>query len=335
MLIKEPLLYRTSPTLKLLSVLLIILLSLLFTLIISIVIGFLFYGGDMMDYLSESLSFSDPELLPMLKYLQIVNTLGLFVFPPLIFAYMVSRKPWQYLNLHRNPAFVSTLTAIAAIVVILPFLHWVADINEMMLLPEWMSGIENWMKRSEEQAKELTDLFLGTSSIAGLMVNMLMIAILPAIGEELLFRAVLLRLFRELTKNVHLAVIISAILFSALHMQFYGFLPRFILGLFLGYLFVWTRSIWVPILVHFFNNGIAVFAAWMFARGNISTDASSFGETGQTFLIIASLVMVIALTALIWYSEAKKREAPLIDASRIFWLKKINSLSLLLFLKSS
>ncbi|NQT78212.1 MAG: CPBP family intramembrane metalloprotease [Bacteroidetes bacterium] len=311
MLIKEPLLYRTSPTLKLLSVLLIILLSLLFTLIISIVIGFLFYGGDMMDYLSESLSFSDPELLPMLKYLQIVNTLGLFVFPPLIFAYMVSRKPWQYLNLHRNPAFVSTLTAIAAIVVILPFLHWVADINEMMLLPEWMSGIENWMKRSEEQAKELTDLFLGTSSIAGLMVNMLMIAILPAIGEELLFRAVLLRLFRELTKNVHLAVIISAILFSALHMQFYGFLPRFILGLFLGYLFVWTRSIWVPILVHFFNNGIAVFAAWMFARGNISTDASSFGETGQTFLIIASLVMVIALTALIWYSEAKKKGSTL------------------------
>ncbi len=311
MLIKEPLLYRTSPTLKLLSVLLIILLSLLFTLIISIVIGFLFYGGDMMDYLSESLSFSDPALLPMLKYLQIVNTLGLFVFPPLIFAYMVSRKPWQYLNLHRNPAFVSTLTAIAAIVVILPFLHWVADINEMMLLPEWMSGIENWMKHSEEQAKELTDLFLGTSSIAGLMVNMLMIAILPAIGEELLFRAVLLRLFRELTKNVHLAVIISAILFSALHMQFYGFLPRFILGLFLGYLFVWTRSIWVPILVHFFNNGIAVFAAWMFARGNISTDASSFGETGQTFVIIASLVMVIAMTALIWYSEAKKKGSTL------------------------
>lgn len=311
MLIKEPLLYRTSSTLKLLSVLLIILLSLLFTLIISIVLGFLLYGGDMMDYLSESLSFSDPALLPMLKYLQIVNTLGLFVFPPLIFAYMVSRKPWQYLRLHRNPALVSTLTGIAVIVVILPFLHWVVDINEMMSLPEWMSGIEDWMKRSEEQARELTDLFLGTGSISGLMVNMLMIAILPAIGEELLFRAVLLRLFRELTKNVHLAVIISAILFSALHLQFYGFLPRLILGLFLGYLFVWTRSIWVPILVHFFNNGIAVLAAWMYARGSIKTDASSFGEVGQTSVIIASLVMVIAMTAVIWYSEAKKKGSTL------------------------
>jgi membrane protease YdiL (CAAX protease family) len=265
----------------------------------------------MMDYLSESLSFSDPALLPMLKYLQIVNTLGLFVFPPLIFAFLVSKKPWQYLSLHRNPALVSTLTAIAVIVVILPFLHWVADINEMMTLPEWMSGIENWMKRSEEQAKELTDLFLNTGSISGLMVNMLMIAILPAIGEELLFRGVLLRLFRELTKNVHLAVIISAILFSALHLQFYGFLPRFILGLFLGYLFVWTRSIWVPILVHFFNNGIAVFAAWMYSRGSIKTDASSFGDVGQPFVIIASLVMVIAMTTVIWYSEAKKKGSTL------------------------
>lgn len=297
--------------LKLLSLLLIILLSLLFTLIIGMASGYLFFGADMMDYIKEGLSIVHPDLLPMLKYLQIINTLGLFVIPPLLFAYLVSRKPVEYLGIHMRPAMLSTIAGVAVIIVILPFIHWTAGLNEMMHFPEWLSGIENWMKQSEEQAKELTGLFLGTSSLTGLMLNLMMIAVLPAIGEEFLFRGVLLRLFREWFGSPHTAVIISAFLFSALHMQFYGFLPRFILGLFLGYLFVWTRSIWVPVIVHFFNNGIAVAAAWLYHRGSINTDADSLGDAGQSFMIISSLLMVLILTLLIRYYEGKKKGSTL------------------------
>ena len=306
-LIREPLLYHTSSLLKILSFLLIILLSLLFTLIFGLASGYLFFGSEMMDYIKEGLSLVNPELLPMLKYLQIINTLGLFVFPPLLFAYFVSKTPASYLGMNRNPALISTLTGIAVIIVILPFLHWTAGINEMLSLPEWMSGIENWMKSSEEQAREITTLFLSSQTVMGLMANLLMIAILPAIGEEFLFRGVLLRLFREWAGNVHVAVILSALLFSALHLQFYGFLPRFILGIFLGYLFVWTRSIWVPVIVHFFNNGIAVVAAWLHARGSISTDVDSLGDADQPFMIISSLLMVLVLIISIRYYEDKKK----------------------------
>jgi hypothetical protein len=261
----------------------------------------------MMDYANGSIVLTDPAFLPMLKYLQIVNTLGLFIIPPIVFAFFVSKKPAQYLALTRTPALVSTLAGIALIVLILPFLHWTASINEMMCLPDWMSGIEAWMQRSEAQAKEITELFLGTGTIAGLAVNMLMIAVLPAIGEELFFRGVLLRLFREWMSNVHLAVIISALLFSALHLQFYGFLPRFILGLFLGYLYIWTRSIWAPIIVHFLNNGIAVFAAWLYAGGIIDTNADSLGDVDQPLFVISSLIMVLVMLAVIAFYESQKK----------------------------
>jgi membrane protease YdiL (CAAX protease family) len=310
-LIREPLLYRTSSPLKILSLLLIILISLLFTLIFGMASGYLFFGSELMDYIKEGLSLANPDLLPMLKYLQVINTLGMFVFPPLLFAYFVSTKPANYLGMNRNPALVSTLAGVALIVVILPFLHWTAGLNEMLSLPEWMSGVENWMKDSEEQAKEITTLFLSTQSVSGLMVNILMIAILPAIGEEFLFRGVLLRLFKEWTANVHIAVIISALLFSALHLQFYGFLPRFILGVVLGYMFVWSGSIWVPVIIHFFNNGIAVVAAWLYERGTISADAESLGSADQPFMIITSLLMVLVLIISVRYFSGIKKGSTL------------------------
>jgi len=306
-LIREPLLYHTSSSLKLLSLLLIILISLLFTLIFAMAGGYLFFGSEIMDYIKDGASLTRPELLPMLKYLQMVNTLGLFIIPPLLFAYLVSKNPVGYLTINRPPALVSAVLGVAVIIVILPFIHWTAGINEMLNLPEWMSGVESWMKSSEEQAKKFTELFLASNTIGGLMVNLLMIAILPAIGEEFLFRGVLLRLFREWTGNIHIAVIISAFLFSAIHLQFYGFLPRFILGLLLAYLFVWTGSIWVPVLVHFFNNGIAVVAAWLYERGSIGTSVDAIGESPQAFMIISSLVMVVVLTFMIRYYENKKK----------------------------
>jgi len=306
-LIREPLLYNSSPPLKLLSLLLVILISALFTLIFGLVGGYLFYGSEVMDYLGNLSSIDGPEIMPMLTYLQIINTLGIFVFPPLLFAFLVSRKPTRYLSMEQSPAILSIIAGVAVIIVILPFLLWTAGINEMLNLPEWMAGIENWMKDSEAQAKKLTDLFLATTTTSGLIINLFMIAVLPAIGEEFLFRGVLLRLFREWFGNVHLAVIISAILFSALHLQFYGFLPRFILGIFLGYVFVWTRSIWIPVIIHFFNNGSAVVAAWLYSKGMTTTDAESLGHYDQPFMIISSLLMVLVLVFLIRFYETKKK----------------------------
>ncbi len=298
---------KTSEPLKILAFLLIIIISMVITLLVGIGLGFLFFGGDMMDYVSEGMRLDDAGYLPMLRYLQVVNTLGIFILPPLLFAMLVAVKPAKYLAAHRLPSLVSAFIGTAVIIAILPFIQWTAGINEMLQLPEWLSGVEEWMKRTEEQALQLTELFLDTATVSGLLVNLLMIAVLPAIGEELVFRGVLLRLFRGWTGSTHLAVIITALLFSALHLQFYGFLPRFLLGLLLGYIFVWSGSVWLPILVHFVNNGVAVMAAWLFARGNIQRDFESVGEADSLVVIIASLVVVIAMMVSLKYHERKKK----------------------------
>ncbi len=287
--------------------LLVILVTGLFALIFGMAAGYLFFGGEVMNYLDGSVAFTDPAMLPLLKYLQVVNTIGLFMLPPLIFAWLADRRPLSYLSMDREPAIIITVAGIGAILVILPFIHWVAGINEMLQLPEWLSGLESWMKESEARAAEITSLFLGTRSTYGMLFNLFMIAMLPALGEEFLFRGVLLRLFREWTHSTHLAVFISALLFSALHLQFYGFLPRLILGLMLGYVFVWSGSVWVPVIVHFFNNGLAVVAAWLYERGSITTDVESLGSADQPFLIVASGLMATTLMLLAWAYEGKKK----------------------------
>ena len=164
------------------------------------------------------------------------------------------------------------------------------------------------MDINELQAMKLTEAFLSDISIGGFIVNLLMIGMLAAIGEELLFRGVILRIFKDWSGNTHVAVWISAILFSALHLQFFGFLPRMILGVVLGYLFVWSRSLWVPVITHFINNTAAVIVAFLFYRGNIKTDMESFGSTDNAGWIIGSLVITLFLLIAIFRYEKSIRK---------------------------
>jgi membrane protease YdiL (CAAX protease family) len=311
---RRAILDNTSPPLKLLVLVFVILISLLFTLIFAIVLGFAIFGGGMLDYVQEGLELSDPAFLPVIQYLQIVNTIGLFLLPALVFAILADRMPWRYLSMKVSPRLFTIIMGSAVIVSILPFIAWLAELNGAMVLPEWLSGLEDWMRSSEDQAVELTEMFLSTSTIGGLAINLIMIAILPALGEEFLFRGVILRLFGEWTKNTHIAVLISAFLFSALHLQFYGFLPRFILGVVLGYLFVWTRSVWVPVIIHFVNNGIAVVGGWYYARGEVDKDIESIGRADQAWVILGSFIVVVFFMLLIRLSEHKKKGST-VDAS--------------------
>jgi membrane protease YdiL (CAAX protease family) len=159
------------------------------------------------------------------------------------------------------------------------------------------------MRNSENTAQKLTDAFLAANTWGGLLINMVMVAVLAAVGEELIFRGILVRLFREWTGNVHLAVIIPALLFSALHLQFYGFFGRLVLGIILGYLLVWSGSLWVPITVHFLNNAMAVVVSFLDQRGLISTDLESFGSSQNIYIIIVSFILMIFTMSMIHLHE--------------------------------
>jgi membrane protease YdiL (CAAX protease family) len=156
------------------------------------------------------------------------------------------------------------------------------------------------MKDKEALGARITEAFLSTTSAGGLTVNLIMIAVLPALAEELLFRGVLAKLFRDWTRSNHLAVMISAFVFAAIHLQFYGFLPRFLLGVALGYLFFWSGSLWLPIAAHFTNNFLSVMVEFLFRKGLIPTNAENFGFTTSAWLTGFSFITVVLILYLIF-----------------------------------
>jgi membrane protease YdiL (CAAX protease family) len=173
-----------------------------------------------------------------------------------------------------------------------PLIDVSAFINKL-LIPEH-SWLERTFKPTEELAELMTRLFLDPSSGVPVMVAFLSIAIIPAICEELVFRGVMMPLLAKMTRNIHAAVWITAFLFSLIHMQFYGFLPRMIMGALLGYFVVWSGSLWASILAHFLNNASAFLMFRYF--GTLETpDNSILGHWG--FYAASSLIFVLLLYA--------------------------------------
>lgn len=280
--------------------------SLLLVMALGFGVGYLIFGDDI-NMLASGIDFSSGRQMRVLKYLQMVNQVGLFIMPPLLFALLISSTPMAYLRIKRSHCWYTLATAGVLIIVAIPFVNWLIAINQQVVFPEWLSSVEQWMRRSEADAEQLTRAFLNVHSLKGLMVNIVMIGILPAVGEELLFRGVLLKLFSDIFRNTHGAIWFVAVLFSALHMQFFGFFPRMMLGLLFGYLLVWTDSLWVPIFAHFVNNTFAVIISYFSVRGDITTAVEDIGSFESGYAVLGSVLLIAGLLAGIYYHEKHKR----------------------------
>jgi uncharacterized protein len=275
----------------------------LVVLAVGVALSIPFFGPGLLDNIAALSDYSDPQTVNALKYFQIVNQLGVFVVPAILFVILTDDNISGYLYLDKGSRQFSVIFGFIVLVVSLPFINWIVVINSEMHLPSFLSGVENWMRSAEDNAQQITNAFLATGTWGGFLVNLLMIAGLAAIGEELIFRGILVRLFGEWTRNVHLSVIIPAFLFSALHLQFYGFFGRFLLGIILGYLFIWSGSLWVPIIVHFLNNAMAVIISFLDQRGIISADLESFGASQNVFVILGSFMLMIFTMGIIYLHE--------------------------------
>jgi len=247
--------------------------------------------------------FSLPLSINALKWTQLIQTVAIFLLPPLCMAYLWSQEPLKWLKLtgKRQKIKGEIIWAIAIMLAALPAINLLSSWNEQMTLPAFLEQLEQWMKQQEEAAKTLTDKFLSASTLDVLLVNLLLMAVLPALAEELTFRGVLQRLFQgsnvsdfHTVKVPHIAIWVTAILFSAIHMQFYGFLPRMLMGALFGYMLVWTGSLWVPILMHFTNNAMAVILYFVATRAGWDMEKVDAIGTGDTlWLGIVSLVLTV------------------------------------------
>lgn len=178
----------------------------------------------------------------------------------------------------------------------MPLIGWLSEINMTIPLPDFLM-------RSEEVAALIIDHFFDSPGIGRFMVNMLMIALIPAIGEELFFRGIIQQYLSRGLKSIHLAVIITAFIFSFFHFQFQGFIPRMGLGILFGYLMIWSRSVWLPVLAHFINNGSAVVIEFLNKRDIIPIGYHEFGDDPAPVTILVSAVCSLGICYLIYRTK--------------------------------
>ena len=243
---------------------------------------------------------TNPAVIDALKIIQLVSAIGTFLLPPIIAAWLFSSDPKGYLGVIKKPNSQQIVIAVILLLVAIPFINWMMMANSLMELPPSMKGVEDWMKEMESNAGQITKLLVNTTSIGGLIFNIFLMAVIPALGEEFLFRGVIQKLFKDLAGNVHAGIILSAILFSAMHMQFYGFLPRFALGVMLGYMMYWSGSLWLPVIAHFINNFLAVITTWAASNGSLKINPDTIGtEPGQSAMLGISVFLTWGLLFLL------------------------------------
>ncbi len=243
--------------------------------------------------------------LDHLKVIQIFSSAGMFLVPPFILARIESHDVARYLKLNKpTPAVLLGLTVLIMISA-MPVLDLTVTVNQAMKLPGFLSGVEEWMRQKEKELELLTRQFLTMNTWGDLALNFFMIAALPALGEELIFRGCLQRIFTRWFSSHHAGIWIAAIIFSAIHVQFYGFIPRMLLGALFGYLLVWSNTIWVPVLGHLLNNGITVVAAFVYQQRGQSIDELTSPSDGSVPLYIGSTVVLAGLLYLFYQSAHK------------------------------
>ena len=262
-------------------------------LIVASVIGFalvyLQYGGNILSDMSW-LSDADPYHLPAQRILLVAQQVGLFLVPAWLLARTEGKRVGVFYGFKKPDAGL-LLVVLGLMIGAMPLLEWVTQLNQKMTFPDALKGLEAWMKAAEEQGMKTTEALLKMEHIGIFLINLAMIAVLPALAEELMFRGGLQRAFGRMFNNVHLAIWLSAFIFSAIHLQFYGFFPRLFLGAAFGYLYVWSGSLWYAIFGHFINNGYAVCAAWYMQKNNIPlSEADKTMQIGWYGYIISAVL---------------------------------------------
>jgi membrane protease YdiL (CAAX protease family) len=256
-----------------------------FVMIATLLVTVLVTTGDMND-------------MSNVKVMQLIQSFGLFVIPPFVMAFLWSNNAFEFLRLKSTLRWTTVLYVVAIMLVAIPFINLLSWLNQQIVLPESLSGIEKMMQSSEVQIAEITEKMLNVSTLGALFFNVFLVAVVPALGEELFFRGTIQRLLSD-WKGALFAICITAFVFSAIHMQFYGFLPRMLLGAFLGYLLLWSGSLWLPIIAHFVNNSVVVVFYYLKFNGVKVIDVETIGTDDTLWLGIVSGIVCVFLGFLI------------------------------------
>lgn len=254
--------------------------------------------GLTMEAISGVNSNSSSRLIEATQFLQAVTSLFTFLFSALLFAYLCHPKPTEYLGLKKvqNTRFL---------VLVFPLMVFAVPVFAQ--IGEWMQQIDfgAGAKSSFEEQQKMMKALMGGISVGNLFLYLLIFAALPALGEEFLFRGIVMRFAYNNAQNIHFAILFSAAIFGLAHGTVYNFLPIMLAGVLLGYIYFYSGSLWLSILAHFLNNALAIVLLFLSNKGIISKE---IGEAEG----LPWYLMLFALAALLLiFSLLRKNATPL------------------------
>jgi len=225
-----------------------------------------------------------------------IVSIGTFGFPCLVFPLYHRERPLEYLGIKERPSLKIIGFAILLILLSQPLVTWIAVQNSSFSLPPGMEEIQEQLDRLHHSMTELQKLVTSGTGPLDLLMTLLVMAVIPAILEELFFRKAMLRILYDISRNSHVSIVLSSLLFALVHGEIYYFMPLFAMGLMLGYLALFSGNIWIPIVAHFINNALAVVQMKMLQR---YPDTELLREEYQ-FPLVFILLSALCVIGLMW-----------------------------------
>lgn len=228
-----------------------------------------------------------------IRITQTLTTIGTFLVPALLFAYCQDRRWFGYNAADRIPKQSMVNMVLILSVTLLPVVGVLSAFNQNIMPQE--GAVAEFMRDLEEAANHILEVVTSQRSSWDLISNILVFAVLAGICEEFFFQGALQPLLMNWTRNPHVGILLTALIFSALHFQFYGFIPRFLLGFYLGYLFYWSRSLWLPILAHVLHNALSILVDFTLQGRGIDTDSMQFTDMRGSLPTAAACALISAM----------------------------------------
>jgi uncharacterized protein len=244
--------------------------------------------------------------IDLLKWLQLLASVFTFVFPVFMLALVIRQERLRFFNLHRHINYIQAINVVILFIVTVPLVGISAVLNNYILDFQFLAEFKAASLAKEKLLEDLIKSFFLDKSIGGLITNLIVVALSAAVTEEIFFRGTIQRLFHENIKSIHVSVWLTAIIFSAFHMQFSGFIPRAILGALLGYVYIFTGNLWLPILGHFVNNSLAVIGSHFNIEQLNDVDKNTKPNTMLYVISAVSIGVIVFLLIKIRNNESLK-----------------------------
>ncbi|MGL4994162.1 MAG: lysostaphin resistance A-like protein [Bacteroidales bacterium] len=232
-----------------------------------------------------------------LRIIQLTTIITLFILPAFVVTRLIDGELLNPLSLTIKPKLKGIALITLCILLLQPIIVELANWNSTLELPDSMQHIQEWMRESEAKAEQSLKILLQGDDITSYLINIIIVSIMAGFGEELFFRGLLQNKLSSISKRPILSALMVAILFSALHLQFFGFFPRALLGALFGIFLIFGQSIWYPIYAHSLHNAIGVTSYYLVQRGMLEENQLERlgGDNHQLIFLVSTILLSIML----------------------------------------